>query len=82
MAHEGELDQAWIELARARTKVAELLDGKSTTPLADLAEALDIALFRIETLYVERDHLVERVEALEEAERRRQEMRGKYGTGK
>jgi len=77
MAHEVELDQAWIELARARTKVAELLDGKSTTPLADLAAALDIALFRIQVLHVERDHLVERVEALEEAERRRQEMRGK-----
>ena len=77
MAHEVELDQAWIELARARTKVAELLDSKLTTSLADLAEALDIALFRIETLYVERDRLVERVEALEEAERQRQEMRGK-----
>jgi len=80
MAHEAELDQAWIDLARARTKVAELLDGKSTTPLAALAEALDIALFRIETLYVERDHLVERVEALETTERRREEMREKYGT--
>jgi len=77
MAHEVELDQAWIELARARTKVAELLDSKLTTSLAELAEALDIALFRIETLYVERDRLVERVEALEEAERQRQEMRGK-----
>jgi len=80
MAHEAELDQAWIDLARARTKVAELLDGKSTTPLAALAEALDIALFRIETLYVERDHLVERVEALETTERRREKMREKYGT--
>ena len=71
-----ELDSAWVELAQARTKLSEL--GKSTTPLTDLAMALDIALFRIEVLYVERDRLVERVEALEAAERWRQ-MRKIYG---
>ena len=78
---DDELDNnAWPELALARDKVSELLAGKSTTPVTDLAEALDIALFRIETLYVERDHLMELVEALEEAERRREEMQEKYGT--
>jgi len=70
---DDELDSAWPELALARTKVAEVLGDKSNTPIAALAVALDIALFRIETLYVERDRLVERVEALEEAARRVEE---------
>ena len=62
---------AWSELALARDKVSELLAGKSTTPVTDLAVALDIALFRLEVLYVERDRLLERVEALEAAGRQR-----------
>jgi len=69
---DDELDNnAWPELALARDKVSELLAGKSTTPVTDLAVALDIALFRLEVLYVERDRLLERVEALEANGRRR-----------